>query len=185
MRPPATAGRYVFADGTDLLYAISPDRFVVVDTNPLTTSHRSHCSIKQRDQATLDDQNDGRRQDETTIALNIALTPVGSDRSGGQQTAFDASKMSRTSSFALAGGYSLVRANASSGERGCFTMERGNSTSVAGWELPGSSAPVMLRTSVRWDRTSRSQRSWEARLQLPPMNVVSVRSCPSELMFEA
>jgi hypothetical protein len=35
---PATAGRYVFADGTTVVYAISPDRFVVVDTNPLTTS---------------------------------------------------------------------------------------------------------------------------------------------------
>jgi hypothetical protein len=35
---PATAGRYVLADGTTVLYAITPDRFVVVDTNPLTTS---------------------------------------------------------------------------------------------------------------------------------------------------
>ena len=35
---PATAGRYVLADGTTVIYAISPDRFVVVDTNPLTTS---------------------------------------------------------------------------------------------------------------------------------------------------
>jgi hypothetical protein len=35
---PATAGRYVLADGTTAIYAISPDRFVVVDTNPLTTS---------------------------------------------------------------------------------------------------------------------------------------------------
>ncbi|WP_348263886.1 putative Ig domain-containing protein [Telmatobacter sp. DSM 110680] len=35
---PATAGRYVFADGTTVVYAISPGRFVVIDTNPLTTS---------------------------------------------------------------------------------------------------------------------------------------------------
>lgn len=35
---PQTAGRYVLADGTTVIYAISPDRFVVVDTNPLTTS---------------------------------------------------------------------------------------------------------------------------------------------------
>ncbi|HTB96593.1 MAG TPA: putative Ig domain-containing protein [Terracidiphilus sp.] len=34
----ATAGRYVLADGTTVIYAITPDRFVVVDTNPLTTS---------------------------------------------------------------------------------------------------------------------------------------------------
>jgi len=36
--PAATAGRYVFADGTTVIYAISPGRFVLVDTNPLTTS---------------------------------------------------------------------------------------------------------------------------------------------------
>jgi hypothetical protein len=34
----ATAGRYVLADGTTVIYAISPGRFAVVDTNPLTTS---------------------------------------------------------------------------------------------------------------------------------------------------
>ncbi len=36
--PAATAGRYVLGDGTTVIYAISPDRFVMVDTNPLTTS---------------------------------------------------------------------------------------------------------------------------------------------------
>lgn len=35
---PATAGRYVLADGTTVLYAISPNRFVLVDTNSLSTS---------------------------------------------------------------------------------------------------------------------------------------------------
>jgi hypothetical protein len=35
---PATAGRYVLADGTTVIYAISPGRFVVVDMNPLATS---------------------------------------------------------------------------------------------------------------------------------------------------
>ena len=36
--PAATAGRYVLADGTTVIYAISPGTFVMVDTNPLTTS---------------------------------------------------------------------------------------------------------------------------------------------------
>jgi hypothetical protein len=35
---PATTGRYLLGDGTTVLYAISPDRFVVLNTNPLTTS---------------------------------------------------------------------------------------------------------------------------------------------------
>jgi hypothetical protein len=35
---PGTAGRYVLGDGTTVIYAISPNRFVEVDTNPLTTS---------------------------------------------------------------------------------------------------------------------------------------------------
>ena len=34
----AIAGRYVLGDGTTVIYAISPGRFVVVDTNALTTS---------------------------------------------------------------------------------------------------------------------------------------------------
>jgi hypothetical protein len=34
----ATAGRFVLGDGTTVVYAISPQRFVVIDTNPLTTS---------------------------------------------------------------------------------------------------------------------------------------------------
>ena len=34
----ATAGRYLLGDGTTVVYAISPGRFVVVDTNALTTS---------------------------------------------------------------------------------------------------------------------------------------------------
>jgi len=35
---PATAGRYLLGDGTTVIYAISPGRFVLVDTNALTTS---------------------------------------------------------------------------------------------------------------------------------------------------
>jgi len=35
---PATAGRYVLGDGTTVIYAISPGRLVLVDTNALTTS---------------------------------------------------------------------------------------------------------------------------------------------------
>ena len=35
---PATAGRYLLGDGTTVIYAISPGRFVLVDTNPLATS---------------------------------------------------------------------------------------------------------------------------------------------------
>ena len=34
----ATAGRYVLGNGTTVIYAISPGRFVLVDTNALTTS---------------------------------------------------------------------------------------------------------------------------------------------------
>ena len=35
---PATAGRYLLGDGTTVIYAISPGRLVMVDTNALTTS---------------------------------------------------------------------------------------------------------------------------------------------------
>ena len=35
---PATAGRYVLGDGITVIYAISPDRLVLVDTNALATS---------------------------------------------------------------------------------------------------------------------------------------------------
>ncbi|GGH06380.1 hypothetical protein GCM10011586_23180 [Silvibacterium dinghuense] len=35
---PATAGRYLLGDGTTVIYAISPDRFVLLNTSPLTTS---------------------------------------------------------------------------------------------------------------------------------------------------
>ncbi|WP_263356063.1 beta strand repeat-containing protein [Acidicapsa ligni] len=34
----ADAGRYALSDGTTIIYAISPNRFVFIDTNPLTTS---------------------------------------------------------------------------------------------------------------------------------------------------
>lgn len=59
------------------------------------------------------------------IALNIALTLLGATAAAGQQTAFDHSNGAASSQFDLAGGYSLVRANAPPGECGCFTMNGG------------------------------------------------------------
>lgn len=35
---PATTGRYLLGDGTTVIYAISPNRFVLLNTSPLTTS---------------------------------------------------------------------------------------------------------------------------------------------------
>ncbi|WP_446744206.1 beta strand repeat-containing protein [Silvibacterium acidisoli] len=35
---PATAGRYLLGDGSTVIYAITPDRFVLLNTSPLTTS---------------------------------------------------------------------------------------------------------------------------------------------------